>query len=381
MSALNVITPSPFMSEVAPRPRPALLDIAAYVPGRSGEPGPVRPHKLSSNENPLGPSPAAREAFLAAANGLDRYPEGGAPSLRAAIADAYGLRADCIVCGNGSDELLALLASAYLSPGDEAVFSEHAFLVYRIAVQAAGGVPVVAPESGLRVDVDAMLAAVTERTRLVFLANPNNPTGSYTPATEVRRLREGLPPHVLLVLDAAYAEYVRRNDYESGIELVATRQDTVMTRTFSKIHGLAALRIGWMYAPPAVTDVLHRIRAPFNVNAPAIAAGIAALADRAHVARSADHNSFWLPRLRERILEMGYGAPESVGNFLLIDFGAMPGADAAAADAFLSARGIVLRSVASYGLPQMLRMSVGTQEANEATLAALAAYTQSVRGG
>lgn len=359
---------------MSPSPRPAVLSIAPYVPGRSKAGFDGVNHKLSSNENPLGPSPYAREAYLAAAASLERYPDGGARALREAIADAYGLNAERIICGNGSDEILAMLANVYLAPGDEAIFTEHAFLVYRIVTLAAGATPVMVPETDLKADVDAMLAAVTERTKIVFLANPNNPTGAYLPAADVRRLRDGLPSGVLLVVDAAYAEYVRKNDYESGIELVATRDDTVMTRTFSKIHALAALRLGWAYAPDAVIDALHRVRGPFNVNAPAIAAGAAAITDRAHMAAAVTHNDVWLPKLTEEISAMGFAVPPSVGNFLLIDFVGVPGADAGAADDFLGERGVVLRRVSSYGLPTMLRMSVGDEAANRATLDALAAY-------
>lgn len=364
-----------------PEPRPSVQAIAAYVPGRASVGTAAKQHKLSSNENPLGPSEAARAAFLDAAAGLDRYPDGGATLLREAIASAYGLKSGRIVCGNGSDELLGLLASAFLAPGDEAIFTEHGFLVYRIVTLAAGATPVAVRETGMRFDVDLVLAAVTERTRIVFLANPNNPTGSYVTAAEVRRLREGLPPGVLLVIDAAYAEYVRRNDYESGIELVATREDTVMTRTFSKIHGLAALRLGWVYAPEHVADALNRIRGPFNINAPAIAAGVAAIADRAHMERSADHNATALPEVSGRIRALGFAVPESVGNFVLIDFASVPGADAAAADEALGARGVILRRVAGYGLPQMLRMTIGDAEGNEAAIAALGAYREGLRFG
>ncbi|WMS42880.1 histidinol-phosphate transaminase [Acuticoccus sp. MNP-M23] len=363
---------------MSPQPRPSVLKIAPYVPGRASAGHAGKEHKLSSNENPLGPSPAARDAFIAAASALERYPDGGAAALREAIAKTYGLNAANIVCGNGSDEILGLIANAYLSPGDEAVFTQHAFLMYRIATLAAGGTPVVVDETDLAADVDKILDAVTPRTKLVFLANPNNPTGSYTSATEVRRLRDALPEGVLLVIDAAYAEYVRKNDYEAGIELAATRQDTIMTRTFSKIHGLAALRIGWAYASTEIIDTLHRVRGPFNVNAAAIAAGVAAIGDRAHVERAIAHNDRWLPELTTRIEAIGFRVPPSVGNFVLIDFASVDGADAAAADAFLGARGIILRRVAGYGLPQMLRMTIGDDEANEATIAALQAYRESL---
>ena len=230
-----------------PNPRPGILDIAPYVPGTSALPGAAQVIKLSSNETPLGPSPKAVEAYLAQAAHLSRYPDGSAKPLREALAKLYGLDAARIVAGSGSDELLNLLAQAYLGPGDEAIYSEHGFLVYKIAILARGATPVPAPERDLSADVDAILARVTDATRLVFLANPNNPTGTYLPFDEVKRLHAGLPEHVILVLDAAYAEYVRANDYEAGIEMVATTQNTVMTRTFSKIYGLAALRLGWAY--------------------------------------------------------------------------------------------------------------------------------------
>jgi len=287
------------MSPVADRPvaRAGVLDIAPYVPGRSKATGGSRLHKLSSNETPLGPSPAAVEAYRAAADSLHLYPDGSATALRSAIGAAYGLNPDRIVCGAGSDEIFYLVAHGYIGPGDEAIYSEHGFLVYPIAVKAAGGTPVVVPEKNLTADVDAILAQVSERTRVVFVANPNNPTGTYLPFSEIRRLHAGLPPTTILLIDAAYSEYVRRNDYESGIELAATAENVVMTRTFSKIHGLAGLRIGWAYAPEHIVAVLNRVRGPFNVSIPASAAAIAALGDRAHVARAAEHNATWLPKV------------------------------------------------------------------------------------
>ena len=357
-------------SKPIPQPNAGVMDIAAYVPGRdSAKPG-VKLHKLSSNETPLGPSPAAIEAFRAQADNLEIYPDGSATKLRKAIADAHGLNPDNIICSNGSDELLGLLASTYISAGDEGIFTEHGFLVYKIQIIAAGGVPVVVPETDLRADVDAILAAVTERTKIVFLANPNNPTGTYLTNEEVKRLQAGLPPHVLLVLDAAYAEYVRRNDYAAGIELVSECQNVVMTRTFSKIHGLAALRIGWMYAPAHVIDAINRVRGPFNVNAAAIAAGAAAIADRAHMDKALAHNEAWLPRLTAALEALGLKVTPSVGNFVLIHFS--KGAhNAAAADEWLNDRGFVLRRVAAYGLPDALRMTIGSDEANQGVIDAL----------
>src|SRR5581483_940704 len=242
------------MAKNGPQPQPGILDISPYVPGESSAPGGIKPIKLSSNETPLGPSPRAVAAYKAEAEHLDRYPDGGATALRAAIGRLYGLDPARIVCGSGSDELINIIAHAYIGPGDEAVYSEHGFLMYKIATLASGGKPVPVPERRYTADVDAILARVGPKTRVVFLANPNNPTGTYLAHGEVRRLHQGLPAGTLLVLDAAYSEYVRRNDYEAGLELVATTENTVMTRTFSKIYGLAALRLGWAYCPAGVAD-------------------------------------------------------------------------------------------------------------------------------
>lgn len=362
------------MASQLPNPRPGVLDIEAYVPGESHVPGGVKPIKLSSNETPLGPSPKAVEAFRAAASTLERYPDGQATALRQAIARRFGLNADRIVCGAGSDELISLIAHAYLGPGDEGLFTEHGFLLYRIVVLAAGATPIVAPETNLKADVDAILARVTAKTRVVFLANPNNPTGTYLSIDEVRRLRAGLRPDILLVLDAAYAEYVRRNDYEAGLELVATTENTVMTRTFSKIFGLASLRIGWAYCPAAVADALNRIRGPFNLSTPSIAAGAAAMDDWAHIESSVRHNEEWLPWLTAEIAKLGLEVTPSVANFILVHFPKTAGRDAAACDAFLKSRGIILRRVAGYGLPGALRITIGTEAENRKVVEALTAF-------
>jgi histidinol-phosphate aminotransferase len=362
------------MPATRPEPRPGVLKIKPYVPGKSHAPGVAKVHKLSSNESPLGPSPQAIAAYRALAEHLEDYPDGSATALREAIGRAYGLDPDRIVCGAGSDDLLNLLARAYLADGDEAIHTTHGFLVYPIATLGAGATPVVAPEKNHTADVDAILSCVTERTKIVFLANPNNPTGTFIPFDEVKRLHRALPLHVLFVIDAAYAEYVRRNDYEAGIELVATSDNVVMCRTFSKIHGLAALRLGWMYGPTHVVDAVHRIRGPFNVNAAAIAAGIAAIADAPHVERASAHNERWLAWLTEEIGRLGLEVTPSVANFLLIHFPLSKGRTAAEADAFLSARGLVLRQVAVYGLPHALRMSVGSEAANRLVVQALAEF-------
>ena len=304
-----------------PIPRPGVLDIPRYVPGRSTADGGGKAlHKLSSNEAWLGPSPTAVSGYGSVAADLALYPDGSANELRAAIAAVHGVDPDRIVCTAGSDEALRLIANIYLGPGDEAIYSEYGFLAYPIAIHGAGGTPVVAPEKDFTADVDAILARVTPKTKIVFLANPNNPTGTYIPFDEVKRLHKGLPPNVLFVIDAAYSEYVQRNDYESGIELVATSDNVVMTRTFSKIHGLAAVRLGWMYGPAHVVDAINRIRGPFNVNAPAIAAGIAAIEDAAHQERSREHNSKWLAWLTDEVGKLGLKVTPSVANFILIHF-------------------------------------------------------------
>jgi histidinol-phosphate aminotransferase len=365
------------MDKTRPTPRGGIMDIEAYVPGKSAAPaGVAKVHKLSSNENPLGPSPKAIEAAREVAAKLDVYPDGTARRLREAIAEVHGLNPANIICSNGSDEILGLLAQTYLAPGDEAIFTEHAFMVYKIYIQSAGAKPVAVKESDERADVDAILAAVTPATKIVFLANPNNPTGTYLPFQEVRRLHAALPGNVLLVLDAAYAEYVRRNDYEAGIELAGSAQNVVMTRTFSKL-GLGGARIGWMYGPLHIVDAINRIRGPFNVNATAIEAGIAAIRDRAHVERSSIHNETWLTWLNGELTKLGLRVTPSVGNFVLIHFPDDKKHSAEAADDYLTQRGYILRRVTGYGFPNALRMSIGTEEANRGVIDALTTFLKS----
>lgn len=364
--------------QIRPEPRAGIMDIAAYVPGKSTAPaGVAKVHKLSSNENPLGASPHAIEAVRKLAEKMEYYPDGSASRLKQAIASAHGLNPANIMCSNGSDEVIGLLAQSYLSVGDEAIYTEHGFMVYKIYIQAAGATPVVAPETAEKADVDKIIAALTPKTKIVFLANPNNPTGTYLPFDEVRRLHAALSKNVLLVLDAAYAEYVRRNDYEAGVELVAGNENVVMTRTFSKIHGLGGMRIGWTYAPAHVIDVLDRMRGPFNVNAAAIEAGVAAMEDRRHVERTIAHNAQWAEWLVEEFEKLGLRVTPSVGNFLLVHFPEDGKHSAAAADDYLSARGYILRRVAGYGFPNALRMTIGTEEANRGVVAALTEFLKS----
>jgi histidinol-phosphate aminotransferase len=354
-----------------PVPRPGILDLTPYVGGEAQVAGVERPIRLASNESALGPSANAISAYRALAHEIHRYPEGSSELLREAIGRQHGLDPARIVCGAGSDELIALILRAYAGPGDEVLHSRHGFLIYSIGAMSVGARPVAAPEHELTADVDALLARVTPRTRVVFIANPNNPTGTYLGAAELRRLHRGLPPSVVLAIDAAYAEFVNRNDYEAGAALVDAADNVVMLRTFSKIYALAGLRLGWGYFPPAIADVLNRVRGPFNVSTPAVAAGIAALDDTDALARARAHNDRWLPWFSDRLARLGLALTPSVGNFVLPRFPDEPGRDAAAAHAFLQSRGILTRRVAAYGLPQCLRITIGTGEEMEKVAAAL----------
>ncbi len=357
-----------------PTAKAGVMEISPYVGGESGVEGAERIIKLSSNEGPFGPSPRASAAHAEEAAMLHRYPDGGANALRTAIGERFGLDSDKIVCGAGSDELIALLCKAYTGPGDEVLYSQHGFLMYPISARAAGATPVTAPETDKTANVDALLDAVTDRTRIVFLANPNNPTGTYLPASEVARLRAGLRDDVLLVIDAAYAEYVTVDDYTPGIELVDAGQNTVMTRTFSKIYALGGVRLGWAYAPANVIDVLNRIRGPFNVGAPAMAAGIAAIGDRFFEDMSRDHNTQWREWTATQLTALGLDVTPSLGNFLLVCFGDDLTRGAAAADEHLKANGIIVRRMDGYGFPNCLRISIGLEDEMRAVVRALAAF-------
>lgn len=361
----------------APQPRPGLMDVPPYVPGKSrlADGGPVI--KLSSNETPLGPSPRAVEAYRAAAQTMERYPDGGATALREALAERHELDAARIVCGAGSDELFHLLAQAYLGPGDEAIYTQHGFLVYPIVIMASGATPVVAPERDHRADVDAILNAVTPRTKAVFLANPNNPTGTYLTSAEVRRLRAGLPGHVLLVLDGAYAEYAPGADFDDGARLADETANTVMTRTFSKLHGLASARVGWAYCPADIAAVLNRIRSPFNVSGPGMAAAVASVQDTAHTEAAVAHNAEWRAWLTDELRAAGINVTPSAANFVLAHFAASGAKTAAAADAWLQDRRIIVRKLGAYRLPDALRISIGRDEDNRAVARALKDFMES----
>lgn len=352
-------------------PASGVMDISPYIPGKSFVPGEGELVKLSSNETPMGPSPKAMEAFRNEAFSLERYPDGAATPLREALAARHNINAGQIVCGTGSDDILNLLAKAYLRPGDEAIVTRFAFQVFKIAIMGMGAKPVFAEETDYTANVDSILSCVSDKTRVVFLANPNNPTGTYLPYDEIKRLRDGLPESTLLVLDAAYAEYIDRDDYNPGLDMVTATDNTVMTRTFSKVYGLASLRLGWVYCPQGVADALNRIRGPFNVPGPAIAAGLAAIEDTDYINRSIEHNNKWLPWLTEQVSALGLKVTPSVGNFILIHLPEGDNRNAAEADQFLQSRRIILRPLGGFGLPDALRLTVGTENENYAVVEAL----------
>ncbi len=354
-----------------PAPKDSITKIRPYVAGKSGSAGATRIIKLSSNENPLGPSPKAIEAFTAQSASLFRYPAGH-HDLHTAIADVEDLPADQLICGAGSDELIGMLIQAYTNAGDEVLYPEHGFLMYKIYALSHGAVPRTAPEENFTTSVDALLAAVTEKTKIVFIANPNNPTGSYISASEVKRLRDGLADHIILAIDGAYAEYMEEEDYTDGRELVATTENTITLHTFSKAYGLPALRLGWAYAPASMIDILNRIRGPFNVNSTALAAGIAAIRDTEYTQHIIDVNRTERTRITEALQDR-FTVHPGYGNFLMIGFG--DPARATAANNHLTERGIIIREIAAYGLPQCLRASIGTPEENDLLLEALASFT------
>jgi histidinol-phosphate aminotransferase len=355
-----------------PTPKKGISEISPYTPGKSKAEGAARIIKLSSNENPWGPSPKAITAYSGQASHMNRYPDGGHSQLREAIATVQKLPADQLICGAGSDELIGMLVHAYAGIGDEVLYTQHGFLMYKIYTLANGATPVTAPEKNLHTDVDALLAAVTPRTRIVFVANPNNPTGTVIPFSEIRRLRADLRADIILGLDAAYAEYLDQPDYEDGISLVKENTNTIVFHTYSKIYGLPALRLGWAFAPAHIIDVMNRVRSPFNVNTPALAAGVAAMEDQEYVNEMRRKNAVELKHVADAIAKLGYNVVPSVTNFILIKFGN----EVAAINQHLAARGLIVREVAGYGLPEYLRISIGTSEENGILIDALNAYVQ-----
>lgn len=356
-----------------PIPQPGILDIEAYVPGKSGLPG-SNAVKLSSNESPLGASPKAIEAFASAATMLDIYPEGSSRILRTALAEVHGIDADRIVCGNGSDDLLHLLAQCYLGEGDQAIMSRYGFSVYPIITKATGAQIVMVDEDHYTADVDALLAAVTPKTKILWLANPNNPTGTYLPDSEIRRLHAGLRADILLVIDNAYAEYVTAPDFAVGTDLVNEAQNVVMVRTFSKM-GLAAVRIGWMFGPAHVVDAINRVRGPFNVNLPAQMAGAAAARDVEFTAQLKAHNSQWRDWITAELDSNHMHVVPSEANFVMVLF---PDAEhATLAFNTLLERGLIVREIGgSYGIAHGLRISIGSEQAMRGVVGILKALVQ-----
>jgi len=336
--------------------RESIYAITPYVGGESARARDVV--KLSSNEGPFGPPPAAVTAIQKIAEKGHLYPDGSCTDLRHALAEKNNINAGNIVCGAGSDEIISLLCQAYLNEGDEVVHSAHGFLMYAISTKVAGGVPVAVPEKSLKADVDGLLAAVTAKTRLLFLANPNNPTGSYLNKAELKKLHDGLPQNVLLVLDAAYTEYVDEPDYTDGHEWVESAENIVVTRTFSKIYGLSGLRLGWCHAPSHVVDILHRVRGPFNVSSVAQAAGLAALQDEAFIEKSKKHNREYMIATQKGLEALGYTVYPSLANFVLVECETAERANHILEN--LKAKHIYIRQMAGYGLPSCLRISIGT---------------------
>lgn len=358
-----------------PVPKPGILDIHAYVPGKATADGVEAPIKLSANENILGVSPKAREAYAGAANLLHMYPDSRSTILRDAISSTFRLEPERLIFGCGSDEVFQLLNQAYLEPGDNIVQGEHGFAAYAIGAYACQAEVKRAPEPGYRIDVDEILKVVDDRTRLVFLANPGNPTGTWIPFSEVERLHAGLPPGVILVLDGAYGEFALDDRFSDGVEFARTADNVVVTHTFSKLYGLAALRLGWGYAPLAIAEAVDRIRLPFNTSIPAQLAGVAALGDTDFQARSIAHVEQWRPWLIQQLGGIGLEiVGPSATNFLLVGFPTTPGKTAADADAYLSSRGLLTRRVTNYGLPNHLRITIGLEPHNRAVADALADF-------
>ena len=349
-----------------------IAGMAPYVPGKAKVDGVADPVKLSSNECAFGPSPAALEAFTQSAEQILRYPEADSAALRSAIAGVHGLDAERILCGAGSDDILTLLIHSYAGPGDEVIYSHYGFMVYPVQTAAVGATGIAVPNKNWAADVDGILAAVTANTKLVFIDNPNNPTGAYLPWPEIERLHAGLPDSVVLVLDAAYAECVTAEDYNAGAELVERADNVVMTRTFSKMYALAGLRVGWAYGPPAIIDILNRVRMPFNVCLPGQPAAIAAVEDTEHLARSVEFNQEWRAAMTAALDAMGLDAVDSQTNFVLVGFPKDSAHSASAANEFLAKSGYIVRALPS--LPHHLRISVGKAEQNQAVLSLLADF-------
>lgn len=357
-----------------PQPNEWVKTLAPYVAGRATAEGIEKIHKLSANESPLGPSPKAIEAFQASASSLHLYPDPDALALREAIAETHGLEAERIICGAGSDEILHLVAQAYVAPGDAVIHSRYGFMMYPIIANSLGATPIAVPNKDWAGDVDGILAALTPRTRIVYLDNPNNPTGACLPRGEVERLAAGLPSDVILVYDAAYAECVDMPDYTDGADLARRYPNVLMSRTFSKLYGLAALRIGWGYGSPELIGMMNRVRMPFNANMPAQRAAMAAARDRAWLNEVSAFTIAWRQELTAAIRGLGLDVVASQTNFLLIRFPEQEGRRAGDANSYLTKRGYLLRWLPGQGLADCLRLTIGADEQNEAMVALLRAF-------
>jgi histidinol-phosphate aminotransferase len=349
----------------------SIYDISAYVPGESSA-NVGRIVKLSSNEGPFGPSPKVIEAVKNMAVEMHRYPDGGTIELRMALAKKNNIKADNIVCGAGSDEIISFLCTAYAGAGDEVLYSKHGFLMYPISAKVSGATPVTAPEKDLKADPQALLNTVTDKTKILFLANPNNPTGSYLTRDEIIDLHTKLPKSVILVLDAAYAEYVDDPEYTAGHDLVDLHDNIVVTRTFSKAYGLGGMRLGWGHCPDAIADVLNRVRGPFNVSSAAQVAGVAALEDKAFLQKSVTHNKKCREWTKTQLEELGLTVYPSAGNFLLVNFGSSDKAEAVRLA--VKEQGVLIRQMGGYGLPDCLRITIGTDEEMKLALQAITDY-------
>ena len=374
---MTVQPPQPDL-RAKPEAKPGILEITPYKPGKSVVEGVEHPVKLSGNENILGCSAAAREAYVAAAGQLNLYPDGRGTVLRSAIAERWRVEPERIVLGCGTDEILHLINQVFLEPGDNIVQGQYAFGAYGIGARACQAEVKSAAEPNFRIDVELMLGELDARTRLVFVTQPANPTGTFCTRGELARLHAGLPTDVVLVIDAAYAEFCTDPTFTDGLELARGADNIIVTHTFSKIHGLAALRVGWGYAPAPIADAIDRIRPPFNVSNPALGAAVAALSDTEFQARSLAHVEQWRPWLTQQLGGLGLEVVPSGANFVLVAFPATPGKTAADAETFLAHRGLIVRGVANYGLPNALRITIGLEEHNRALVDHLAAF---LKGG
>ena len=361
---------------ISPAPRVSLASCPPYIQGKSVISGVEKPIKLSSNECPFGPSPLAIAAYSEAVGTLHRYPDGAQHSLREALAHRFSLEVDQLIAGNGSEELISLTLRAFVEPDDQVVLSQNGFVMTRIHALAQGAEIIEVEEADWHVSVDNILAAVTEKTKVVAIANPNNPTGTYISATELRRLHEGLPSDVLLMIDSAYGDYVVAPDYDCGIEIVRSSSNAIMTRTFSKLYGLAGMRIGWAYGSPEIISAIQRIRTPFNTNAPALAAAAAALSDQPYTDWVRSHTIAWRIKIMAALVELGISVVPSVTNFLLLDFSKTSHLTSQQVASYLIGQGIIPRPLGVSGPANCLRITVGSEEENVAFLAAMAAYVR-----